>query len=100
MVWYDPFSWFQALPECPIFCANPQCPEPIITDPEFAYNTESRHITHFGECQWLADAHTMLKNPTPAQAVIGNYETIDRKTALKLLHQGKANVSEGIGSKF
>lgn len=100
MAWYNPFSWFQAPPERPIFCANPQCPEPLITDPELVYNTESRNITHFGECQWLADAHAMSLNPTPTRAVMGNYETIDRKTALKWLHQGKANVSEGIDSKF
>jgi len=89
MTWYNPLSWFQeeqdSSRETPLFCANPQCNEAIVTEP-VAYNRAVGELYHDFECAQDAIAHRVFHS---GQAEIGNIDYLSMENALKLVRKGK-----------
>ncbi|MEK6839931.1 MAG: hypothetical protein AABX72_03245, partial [Nanoarchaeota archaeon] len=97
MTWYNPRTWFgpsaEELSPITLYCANPQCENPVIHDSRIAYSEEEREIYHPGECQLYALAHKCWQAPS---IMMGNFEMIDRNKALRLAHRGQIKTTQGL----
>lgn len=109
MTWYRPRTWtlFGPSPEelsrITLYCANPQCSDPIIRESRMGYDEERQELYHPGECQLYALAHRTWREATETgvpSVVMGNFEFVDRRRAQRLAHRGKIKPREGLESKL
>jgi len=96
MTRYNPRTWFRSpedLSKLTLYCANPQCEDPVIRDIELAYNEKEHEIYHSGECQLLAVAHKAFSSKG---TIVGNMEFITQEEAARLILSGKIKQRPGL----
>ncbi len=87
MIRYNPLTWFGKNTNPTLYCASPQCRQPITEGP-IAYEKGQKVLTHTPSCQYHLIMHRAISSAKPS---FTSFDIISMRRAIKLARTGKVS---------